>query len=156
MQGRILSLSTIVASESHRPDMNAGAAQWASERIFGKPDGFRDYATVTVMRGGAVVAVIVLHNWREEFGVLEISAAGGGGWQSRRVVNQVMSLCFDAMGCQTVATRCGSDRPDVIENMRKLGFSEAVLPNLRGAGVDEWVFTITHQAWKSGRIYKPI
>lgn len=106
------------------------------------------------MKHGAINAVIVMHDWRPEFGVIEISAAGGRGWQSRRVINQAMSICFEAMGCQTVVIRCASDRADVITNIRRLGFAEAVLPNLRGAGIDEWVFTMTSMQWKLGRIYK--
>lgn len=153
--GRILSLNTIVASESHRPDVNAGAAQWASERIFGKPDGFRDYATVTVMRGGAVVAVIVLHNWQPEAGVIELSAAGAGYWQSRRIINDVMTLCYDTMGCQMVMMRNSARDEATVANSRRLGFEGVLLPRMRGRDHDEWLFTLTDDQWKTSRIYKP-
>lgn len=135
--------------------MNAAAGQWASERIWGKPDGFRDHCSITVTRRGVVVAVVVLHDWRPEVGVIELSAAGSGAWQSRRIWNEIFATCFDALGCQTVCIRTASTNAPVISQTRRLGFSHAVLPNMRGPGVDEWVFTLTRQQWHAGRIYKP-
>ena len=155
MTGRMLSLETIIASTSHRPDINAGAGRWASDRIWGRPDGFRDFASLTVLRDGQPVAAIILHNWQPEAGVIEISAAGEGYWQTRRVVNEVMAMCFDTMGCQMVMMRNSAKDEATCQNSRRLGFSGVLLPRMRGRDEDEWLFTLTEEAWKSGRLYKP-
>lgn len=149
-----MTLSTIIASQTHRPDVNLGAGRWASERIFGRDDGFRDYASVTVLRNEAVIAVLVLHNWHPEAGVIEISAAGSGYWQTRGIIREVMGLCFDSMGCQMVIMRNSAKDEAVVTNSRRLGFTGTLLPRMRGRDEDEWLFTLTDDDWKASRLYK--
>ena len=149
-----MSLDTILATPTHRPDINEGAGRWASERIFGKPDGFAGYSTLTVLRNSQPIAVVVFHNWQQDAGVIELSAAGGSGWQSRRVINEVMSICFDAMECQMVVMRNSANDDATVSNSRRLGFTGTLLPRLRGRDEDEWLFTLTEEAWRSGRLYK--
>lgn len=149
-----MTLSTIIASQTHRPDVNLGAGQWASQRIFGRDDGFRDYASVTVLRNGAVIAVLILHNWHPEAGVIEISAAGSGYWQTRRIIREVMGLCFDNMGCQMVVMRNAESAASTVSNSERLGFKGVFLPRMRGRDEGEWLFTLTDDDWKSSRLYK--
>lgn len=151
-----MTLSTIIASSSRHPEINQRAGQWASQRIFGTDDGFTDYASVTVLRDGVVVAVVVLHNWHPDAGVIEVSGAGSGYWQSRRVLNVVFGTCFDAMGCQMVVMRNSAQDEATVANSRRLGFTGLLLPRMRGRDHDEWLFTLTDDAWKASRLYRPL
>lgn len=148
-------LSTTLSTESHLPEMNAAAGAWASKRIWGRPDGFSKFCSVTVVKDGVVAAAVILHEWHEDRSTIEISCAGDTGWQSRRVINEVMRVCFDQMGCQAVITRCDERNTAAMENCGRLGFTANFVPHVRGRGIGEWVFVLTDRAWKAGRIYKP-
>lgn len=148
-------MKIILATDSHRPDINRSAGQFVSRAIWGAPDRLERFCSVTVMDGDKPIAAIILHNWQPDCGVIEITAAGSGRWQSRRVINAVFRLCFDMMQCQTVAMRVAADHERMIENALRLGFDATRLPNMRGRGKDEWLFTLTDEAWKASRLYKP-
>lgn len=149
-----MTLQTILATETHKPDWNITAGEWASQRIWGRPGEFERFCSVTVMRDDAVSAVIILHNWHPDAGVIEISAAGDGYWQTRRVINEVMALCFDTMGCQMVVMRNAEHAANTISNSGRLGFKGVFLPRMRGRDEGEWLFTLTDDDWKASRLYK--
>lgn len=149
-----MTLRTVVATETHMPDWNASAGDWASLRIFGHAGEFERFCSVTVMRGDDVSAVIILHNWHPEAGVIEISAAGDGYWQTRRVINEVMAICFETMGCQMVVMRNAEHAVNTVSNSERLGFKGVFLPRMRGRDEGEWLFTLTDDDWKTSRLYK--
>lgn len=148
-------LTTVIASESHRPDVNESAGEWASHRIWGKGGGFRDFASVTVLRDDVPIAAVILHEYHKDRGTIELSVAGMKGWQSRRVVNLVMALCFNTMRCQMVIVRCDDANHAVIRNAQAIGFSGVHCARMRGRHLGEWLFTLTDDDWKMSRLYKP-
>jgi hypothetical protein len=105
----------IGCSETHRPDLNKLAGEWASDRIWGKSENrFEQYCSFLVMDRADLLAAIILHNWDETAGVIEISAAGSGRWQSRRVINEVFETCFGALGCGVIVMRNADDNPKAV------------------------------------------
>lgn len=146
-------IETLLATTTHRPDWNITAGDWASVRIFGKPGEFEKFATLTVLRDGIVCAVVVLHNWQPEAGTIELSGAGAGYWQTRRVLREIMSTCFVTMGCQMVIMRNSARDEDTVSNSRRLGFTGILMPRMRGRDEDEWLFTLTDDQWRTSRLY---
>lgn len=147
-------LETVLATETHLPDVNRSAGDFASQSIWGEPGRLFRFCSLTVLDAGKPIAAIILHNWQPDTGVIEITAAGSGRWQSRRIINEVFGLCFDAMGCQMAAMRIGADNAKSVENARRLGFTGHLIPRLRGRNEDEWIFTLTAEDWQGSRLYK--
>lgn len=149
-----MTITTVLATATHRPDVNDDAGRYASRHIFGTDDGFEKHASLTILRDGIVCAVIILHNWQPEAGTIELSAAGSGYWQTRRVVREIFGICFDTMGCQMILMRNSAKDEATVDNSRRLGFTGILLPRMRGRYEDEWLFTLTDDQWKSSRLYK--
>lgn len=145
-------MDVIGASASHLPEANALAGQWASYKIFGHPNAFEKFCSFTVMRSGSVIAVIILHNWDRRAGVIEISAAGSGPWQSRRLINDVFGTCFGALGCQMVVMRGDEKNVAMLRNSERLGFSGHFIPRLGGRDTGQWLFTMTDDDWRENRL----
>lgn len=95
-----------------------------------------------------------MHNWQPDTGVVEITAAGSGRWQSRRIINEVFGVCFGALGCQMIVMRNGANDVETVNNSRRLGFTGYLIPRLRGRNEDEWIFTLTAEDWQGSRLYK--
>ena len=147
-------ITTILASDSHLPDINRSAGDFASMAIWNEAGRFDRFCSITVLDGGNPIAAIILHNWHPEAGTIELSGAGSGRWQSRRVLREIFSTCFDVMGCQMVIMRNSARDDRTISNSRRLGFTGILLPRMRGRDEDEWLFTLTDDAWRSCKLYK--
>lgn len=148
-------LSTILATETHLPDINRSAGEFASMAIWGKPGHLERFCSVTVLRDDVPIAAIIMHNYHPAEGVIEITAAGFGPWQSRRVINEVFGLCFGELACQLIVMRVAADDARTIRNSRKLGFTGYLIPRLRGRDKAEWIFTLTDDAWHANRLRRP-
>lgn len=148
-------IRTILATDSTDPDMNRAASEWAGRAIWDKPGAFDLCSTLSVIKDDDCIGVVVFHEWHEDRGTIEISAAGFVGWQSRRVVNEVFGFCFDAMCCQAVIARTSDLNGNAIANLLRLGFEGYLIPRVRGFDEGEVVFTMTEEAWRKSRLYKP-
>lgn len=145
-------LKTIVASESHLPEINRGAGEFVSRAIWGRPDALERYCSVTVLQDERPIAAIILHNWEPDTCVIEISAAGSGAWQSRRVIRLVFGLCFDVIGCQMAVMRVPESNAKSVRNAQKLGFDGTLIPRLQSRTEGQWVFRLTDDAWRASRL----
>lgn len=148
-------LRTILADETHFPDINRSAGDFASVAIFGESGCFEKYCSITVVDGERPIAAIIMHDHDTDAGVIEISGAGSGRWQSRRVLNEIFWTCFDALGCQMVVMRNNESNTRAVSNSRRLGFSGVLIPRLNGRNEGKWIFTLTDDAWKKSRLYNP-
>ena len=142
----------VLATETHRPDINRGAGEFVSRAIWGRPDALDRYCSVTVLDGEKPIAAIILHNHDADAGVIEIVAAGSGAWQSRRVIRLVFGLCFDTLGCQMVLMRIGESNAKSVRNAQKLGFEGVLIPRLQSRDEGQWIFRLTDDAWRNSRL----
>lgn len=149
-----MKLTTIMASETNRPDINEGAGNFASRAIWGTEGKFERFCSLTVMDGMTPIAVIIMHNYYPEHGTIEISAAGSGRWQSRRIINEVFDTCFKALGCQMIVMRNSAWDGATVNNSRRLGFTGILIPRMRGPGHDEWLFSLTREQWELNPLRK--
>ena len=143
-----------LATVSHLPEVNLDCGAWVSRRIWGTDNRFEKYFSFSVFRDGEQIAGVILHNWDEDAGVIEISAAGSGNWQSRRLINQVFNTCFDVMGCQMVMMRGMVGNDPMLRNSEQLGFSAIMVPRLGGRTQDVVLFFLTDDDWRASRFRK--
>ena len=143
-----------LATVSHLPEVNQDCGEWVSRRIWGTENRFEKYCSFSVFRDGEQIAGVILHNWDEDSGVIEISAAGFGNWQSRRLINHVFNTCFDVIGCQMVMMRNRSDATATISNSERLGFRSMTVPRLGGRTQDMVLFFLTDDDWRASRFRK--
>ena len=143
-----------LATDTHLPEVNRDCGEWVSRRIWGTVNRFEKYCSFSVFRDGEQIAGVILHNWDEDAGVIEISAAGTGNWQSRRLINQVFNTCFDTLGCQMVMMRNRADADGTIANSVGLGFSDITVPRLGGRTQDMVLFFLTDDDWRASRFRK--
>lgn len=117
-----------------------------------RPD-FGDCRTVAVLDDeGNMVAGIVLHNWCQESGVIEVSAASiDRRWASRRVLNAVFDYCFGTAGCQMVVARHAQHNKSARRLWKALGASEYIIPRLRGRAASEAIATLTDDKWEKSK-----
>ena len=130
--------------------------RWVASRIWpGTPDkDFGPSCAMVVVDGDQLIAAVVCHNWDEQAGVLEISAAGDNRrWMSRRVLQTLFSRIFGEFQVQTCVARIDAENTALVSIFERFGFTSHRLPNLRGKGRDEIVCLLTAEACKSGRFY---
>ena len=147
-------MRTILATETHLPEINRSAGEFASMAIWGKPGHLERYCSVTVLQDETPIAAIIMHNYDPDTGVIEIVAAGFGPWQSRRVIRQVFGICFDDLACQMVVMRIAESNVVSVRNAVRLGFVGTLIPRLQSRTEGQWIFCMTDDAWRASRLHR--
>lgn len=134
------------------PEQNRVVGDFVSSIIWGDTGRVRDYCSMAVMEDGRLIAGTLFHNYYSEQGVIELTSASlSRRWLTRGVIRSMFALPFDRLGCQIVALRVSSKNYGMLRIARSFGFSEVLIPRLRGRTEDEHVFTYTDDQWKSSR-----
>lgn len=130
------------------PVENEMVGAFVSNLIWGRPDGIRDYCSMGVFNEGALVGGTLYHNWHPESGVIELTSASvTPRWLTRTVIKAMFSLPFDILKCQLCVLRVSERNKRMVRIARKFGFSEFLIPRLRGRDESEFVFTLTDDQW---------
>nr|WP_244498449.1 GNAT family protein [Aureimonas ureilytica] len=104
---------------------------------------------------GRLVAGVLYHGWEPEAGVIEMSSASlSRRWLTRPVLDAIFRYPFEGIGCQLVALRVSERNTHLHRILRAFGFAEFFIPRLRGRDEGEIIFTLTDDAWRSGRFQK--
>lgn len=130
--------------------------KWVAQRIW--PDqpwkNFGPACALAVVEGGKLIAAVICHNWDEQAGVIEISAASDSRrWMSRKVLLALFSRIFGEFEVQTCVARLDAGNDELVSIFQRFGFSTIRLPNLRGRGRDEVLCLLTDTDWRQGRFY---
>lgn len=150
MTGRI---STEYFGPVTKPVSNADVGAFVCHHIWGKVDAVKDYCSMGVFRNRVLIAGTLYHNYYPDAGVIELTSASiSRRWLTRPVIKAMFSLPFDAFKCQLVVLRVSQKNPHMLKIARAFGFSEYVIPRLRGRDEDEHVFTLTDDAWREHRV----
>ena len=145
----------VFAGSSLHPELHQGLVEFADSVIGCHGRGFGECATMGVFEHGALLGVVVFHNWQPEAGVIEISGASTSRrWLSRPMLERMFIWAFDERGCQLVAARVSDDNKRLHRILHAYGFKSFVIPRLRGRGEDERVFTLTDDDWRGGKFHK--
>lgn len=142
---------------SSSPDSNKSVGEFVSRGIFGFPDGFEKYSTAAISLNGKLIAGIVYHNYHPKEGVIELSAFSlSKRWLTKKTIYSILNEPFVSLGCQMLIFRTSSKNDKMLKINRGLGFSEILLPRMRGKNEDEFLFTLTDDDWKSSKYYAQV
>lgn len=129
---------------------NQIVGDFVSIGIWGEPRRIEKYASMAVLQDGKLIAGTLYHNYYEDEGVVELSSFSLSKlWLTRKVLNAMFSMPFDRLGCQLVVTRVSERNTAMCDIMRRFGFSEVLIPRLRGRDHDEYIFSYTDDQWAS-------
>lgn len=141
----------IVHADGSKPQLNQVFCDFAIA-ILGKNIDFAPCSTIGVLRDGVVKGVIVFHDWRPEYGTVEITGAGvNPSWCSKRVVKEIYRVCFTSLNANQIVARCDAANLTTTRIFKALGFNVVALPNMRGPDRDELFFYITRNEWNNTR-----
>lgn len=130
------------------PVENELVGDFVSELIWGNAGHIRDYCSMGVFEDGALIGGTLYHNWHPESGVIELSSASTDPrWLTRKVIEAMFSLPFDVLGCQMCVLRVSERNERMVRIARKFGFSEYLIPRLRGRDENEFIYTLTDDQW---------
>lgn len=95
---------------------------------------------VTLSHNGGVAA---FHDYQPKRGTIELSAVGKPGWLTRGVVRELGKYAYGF--CRVIILRTGNET--AVDVAKRLGFEVVRVPNGLGDR-DEWICTLTKEAWE--------
>lgn len=107
---------------------------------------------MSVNRGERIGGVIY-HDWNPEAGTIQMSAAGGQGWLTRRVLWAMHSYPFE-IGCQMIVLQTAIDNHVMRRIAKAYGYKETIIPRLMGRAADASILTLTDDDWRASRFHK--
>lgn len=144
----------IVWGDSKNPVLRAHLCAFVDKQIGGSGLGFGDSAVAMGITedNGQLAAALVFHNYEPRAGVMEMSAAALSKlWLTRPVLQRIFDYVFQDAECQMVVMRVSERNAPMIRIARAYGFSEVLIPRLRGRDHAEFIFTLTDDDWRASR-----
>jgi len=121
------------------PELIAGADEyvvgWLIDRIPEAREGsFWPCTTIGVMVGDHLVAGVVFHDWKPQFGTMELSmAADSPIWARRKIIKSLLRYPFEQMGANKLFTVTPHENEAALKVNKHIGFvREAVLAHHLG------------------------
>jgi len=129
------------------------AAFVASQPPFDPSRGFGECEAIGFEIDGHLVAGAVFSNWSPEAGTIEISAsATDRRWMTRKSLQRIFGYVFSQAGCQLCILSVSESNSHMRHIARRLGFTEYLIPRLRGRGEAGAIYTLTAEQWAASRI----
>lgn len=105
--------------------------------------------------GGDLIAGVVFHDYSPESGVIEMSAAAESRrWLTRPVMKAMHSYVFDDAGCQMAILIVAESNKTMRRIAKAYGYTETLIPRLRGRNEGGAVMTLTDDAWRASRFHR--
>lgn len=122
-------------------------------RVYGREDiDFPGGRTIGVLDGGQLIAGIVFHDWNPTASTIELSmAATSRRWLTRRVMQALSRYVVEGVGAQLAVMRTSERNEPACRIANAIGFKPHRIPNLRGRGEAEIIYTMTTDELLSGR-----
>lgn len=138
----------IAWGDTMSPDRNRMLGEWCAAKLGHPVSG--PFATMGVIDGDDLIAVVVYHDWHPDEGVLQMSAAATSArWLSRPVLRAMFGYPFLQLGAQMVVLRVSERNERMARIASRFGFTGYLIPRLRGRDEAEIIFTLTDDAWRS-------
>ena len=145
----------IWAGYDDSPDLYHALDVYVSGRIWGRHRTFGPARALAIAESGKVVAAVIYHNWDDESGVIELSAASDTPrWLTRRVLKTMFEYPFLDLGCQAVVMRVGDDGHNLARILPVYGFKRYDIPRLRGRDKTEQIYVLSDDDWKANKFNK--
>lgn len=112
--------------------------------------GWSEFAAIGYAIDGQLIGGSIFHNWEPSAGVIEISTASTDPrWLTRKSILALFGFPFNQLGCQMVALRVSERNSRMRSIAKRFGFSEYLIPRLRGRDEAECVYTLTVEQWRA-------
>ncbi len=134
------------------PALNYYLSSFVDRSINGSGLGFGNSIAMGIYDGKKLAAAVVFHNYEPRSRVIEMSAAAvNKRWLTRPVLQRMFDYVFEDAGCQMVVLRVSEKHKPMVRIARAYGFSEVLIPRLRGREESEYIFTFTDDDWQNSR-----
>lgn len=136
------------------PFWDKAVAEWVAAMLPGRGD-FGNCRALGVLHDGELVAGVVFHNWMEEAGVIELSAAATTPrWMTRPVLWEMFDYAFNRAKCQLAVLRVSEKNVSASgRGLHRLlpdyGFKAYRIPRLRGRDEAEIIYTLADDNWRA-------
>lgn len=128
-------------------------AAWVALRIPGCSRGWSNCVALRVYRD-ETIGVVLFHDWNPEAGTMCMSGAGGGGWLTRPVLYAMHDYIFNVAGCQMAVMQTAESNKVMRRIALAYGYSEHVIPRLRGRDEAECILTLPDEDWRASRFHR--
>lgn len=136
-------------------DVNQRISDFVCDQIWGRTGLIDRHMSLGVFDGQMLVAGVLYHNWYPDTGVVELTGASiSKRWLSRAVLKAVFAVPFDHLGCQLVVFRVSEHNKPMLRIAKAYGFSEHIIPRLRGRTESEHILTLADDDWRQSRFHK--
>lgn len=139
---------------ANNADEHAVFVDWCNRHIWddGSQLGGHVDATMGVIDGDQIIAVMAYHNYNPTSQVIEYSgAATSKRWLQRHVLQKMFAYPFDELGCQMLVTRNSAKNTALHRQLTSYGHTPYVIPRLRGRNEDEIIWTLTSEQWADNK-----
>ncbi len=128
------------------------ADQIPQVREHGFPD--ESQAIGVIDATGLLVGGMVFHHWWPEAGTIEFSGAAiTPRWLTRKILDELFGYAFDVCGVQMLVTRNSARNVRLHGQLDAYGFSRFDIPRLFGRDEDGVIWTLSEEAYRSGRFH---
>lgn len=125
----------------------------ASQPGFDRDLEFGECQALGLRIGGELIAGVVFQNWNPKAQTIEISAgATDSRWLARKSLLTIFGYVFDTAGCQLCVLQVSEHNDRMRSIARRLGFTETLIPRMRGRNEALVVYTLTVEQWATSRI----
>lgn len=135
---------------STSPANNKVVGDFVSWVTFGQPEMMTNYSSMAVVKDGDLIAGILFQEYYAGSGVIEISGASiDRAWVTKKVVHDIFALPFEVLGAHLVILKTAEDNMPVRNISKRYGLTEHYIPDLRGPGIGEYIYTMSKELWQS-------
>ena len=127
------------------------AERFLSNQVWGRDVKLSPGTALTVW-DGSLRAVCLFHEWDQDAGTVEITAAATGPWMTRAVISDMAGFAFGQLGCQAVILRTGAENRKVCRMASAAGFKRYDIPRLRGRDSAGVIFILGDDEWRQHRL----
>jgi RimJ/RimL family protein N-acetyltransferase len=129
---------------------NKFICQFVKDRTDSASGDFGPCGSLGIFTDKTLIAGVIFHNWVPANGTIEVSAAADNSkWLSRRVIREIMKICFKQHNCQMILSRMDSTNERAIQIYRYLKFVEIPIPNLYGKNKTGIIMCLTCDDWNA-------
>lgn len=146
-------ITTQLFSPSADPIENMQVGSFVNGRLWRGEAAVKEYCSLGFFDGDELVAGILYHNYYPKEGLIELTTASDSKkWLTKRTIRDIFAVPFDYFNCQICVLRVSNKNDVMLRIARSFGFSEYVIPRLRGRNENEHVFTLTDDQWQNHKV----
>lgn len=120
---------------------------------FDRSTDFGECQAIGFEIGNNLVAGAVFQNWDPKSQRIEIAAAATDPrWMTRKSLQHIFGYVFSTAGCQMCVLQVSEFNDRMRSIARRLGFTEYLIPRMRGRNEALAFYTLTDEQWQMSRI----